>query len=98
MTRKECLEYIKKNGYGMEATELARKYHGYNSNKINYTQLNDEILQSFVEGKEKAKKPVVNKGTNVKPLNECVDTKVRKALIAFAELYGHKDIILKNLK
>lgn len=95
MTRKECIDYIKSNGYGMEATKVARDYTGNAS--ANYTNLPTEVLKAFVEGKEYVKKPV-KKVVKAKPLNECVDTKVRKALIAFAELYGHKDIILKNLK
>lgn len=95
MTRKECIDYIKSNGYGMEATNVARNYTG--NAGANYTNLPTSELIKFVEKKKVAEKPV-KKVTKTKPLNECVDIKVRKALIALAELYGHKDIVLKNLK
>lgn len=103
MTRKECIDFIKSNGYGMEATEFARKHHDNGSKKVNYTHLSDELLNAFVEKKKApkkacSKKACTKKVTKVKPLSECIDTKVRKALIALAELYGHKDIVLKNLK
>ena len=105
MTRKECIDYIKSNGYGMEATKLARDYVGCLG--VNYTNVPTEILQAFVASKENTKQPVVEKCNSKsthkspyehEPLYECADTKVRKALIALAELYGHKDIVLKNLR
>ena len=99
MTRKECIDYIKSNGYGMEATKLARDYVGCLG--VNYTNVPTEILQAFVASKENTKQSdfgKCNSKSTHKPLKECIDTKVRKALIALAELYGHKDIVLKNLK
>ena len=89
MTRKECIDYIKSNGYGMEATKVARNYTG--NAGANYTNLSTEVLQAFVEGKEKAKKPV-KKVVKTKPLNECTDKNARKAIIAIAELIGYKNI------
>ena len=89
MTRKECIDYIKSNGYGMEATKVARDYTGNAS--ANYTNLPTKVLQSFVEGKEYVKKPV-KKVVKTKPLNECVDKNARKAIMAIAELIGYKNI------
>ena len=98
MTRKECIDFIKSNGYGMEATEFARKHHGMSSKKVNYTHLSDELLNAFVEKKKapkkvNVKKPVKSKKViKAKPLNECVDENARKAIIAIAELIGYKNI------
>ena len=89
MTRKECIDYIKSNGYGMEATKVARDYAGYAG--VNYTNLPTEVLQSFVEGKEYAKKPV-KKVVKPKSLNEYADKNARKAIMAIAELIGYKNI------
>lgn len=89
MTRKECIDYIKSNGYGMEATNVARNYTG--NAGINYTNLPTSELIKFVEGKEHAKKPV-KKVVKTKPLDKCVDTNARKAIMAIAELIGYKNI------
>ena len=89
MTRKECIDYIKSNDYGMEATKVARRYTG--NAGANYTNLPTEVLKAFVEGKEYAKKPV-KKAAKTKPLNECADKNARKAIIAIAELIGYKNI------
>ena len=51
MTRKECIDYIKSNGYGMEATKVARDYTGNDS--ANYTNLPTFELIKFVEEKKK---------------------------------------------
>lgn len=86
MTRKECIDYIKSNGYGIEATKVARNYTG--NAGANYTNLPTSELIKFVE---KVIKPV-KKVTKTKPLNECVDKNARKAIIAIAELIGYKNI------
>jgi len=89
MTRKECIDYIKSNGYRDEATKLARKCAGHAS--ANYTNLSTPALIEFVEAKEKTKNPV-KKIAKTKPLNECVDKNARNAIIAIAELIGYKNI------
>ena len=89
MTRKECIDYIKSNGYRDEATKLARKCAGHAS--ANYTNLSTPALIEFVEAKEKTKNPVKKIAKN-KPLNECVDKNARNAIIAIAELIGYKNI------
>ena len=89
MTRKECIDYIKSNGYGMEATKVARDYTGCAG--VNYTNLPTEVLQYFVEDKEEAKKPV-KKVIKTKSLDECADKNARKAIMAIAELIGYKNI------
>lgn len=89
MTRKECIDYIKSNGYGMEATKVARDYTG--NAGANYTNLPTEVLKAFVEGKEYTKKHV-KKVAKVQPLNECADKNARKAIMAMAELIGYKNI------
>ena len=89
MTRKECIDYIKSNGYGMEATKVARNYTG--NAGANYTNLPTSELIKFVEKKKVDKKPV-KKAAKTKPLNECADKNARKAIIAMAELIGYKNI------
>lgn len=89
MTRKECIDYIKSNGYGMEATKVARDYTG--NAGANYTNLPTSELIKFVEKKKVIEKPV-KKVTKTKPLNECTDKNARKAIIAIAELIGYKNI------
>ena len=88
MTRKECIDYIKSNGYGMEATKVARDYTG--NAGANYTNLPTSELIKFVE-KKKVIKPI-KKVAKTKPLNECADKNARKAIIAIAELIGYKNI------
>ena len=92
MTRKECIDYIKSNGYGMEATKVARDYTG--NAGANYTNLPTFRLINFVESKKLTllKKPAAKKVTKVQPLNECVDKNARKAIMAIAELIGYKNI------
>lgn len=90
MTRKECIDFIKSNGYGMEATKAARNYTG--NAGANYTNLPTSELIKFVEGKKKPNKPVAKKVVKAKPLNECVDENARKAIMAIAELIGYKNI------
>ena len=89
MTRKECIDYIKSNGYGMEATKVARNYTG--NAGANYTNLPTSELIKFVEKKKVDKNPV-KKTAKTKPLNECADKNARKAIIAIAELIGYKNI------
>ena len=89
MTRKECIDYIKSNGYGMEATKVARNYTG--NAGANYTNLPTSELIKFVEKKKVIEKPV-KKVAKTKPLNECVDKNARKAIMAIAELIGYKNI------
>jgi len=89
MTRKECIDYIKSNGYGMEATKVARNYTG--NAGVNYTNLPTSELIKFVEKKKVIEKPV-KKVAKTKPLNECTDKNARKAIIAIAELIGYKNI------
>ena len=90
MTRKECIDYIKSNGYGMEATKVARNYTGCAG--ANYTNLPTSELIKFVEGKENTKKPVAKKVAKTKPLDECADKNARNAIMAIAELIGYKNI------
>ena len=89
MTRKECIDYIKSNGYGMEATKVARNYTG--NAGANYTNLPTSELIKFVEKKKVIEKSV-KKVAKTKPLNECVDKNARKAIMAIAELIGYKNI------
>ena len=90
MTRKECIDYIKSNSYGIEATKVARRYTG--NAGANYTNLPTEELIKFVESKENTKKPVAKKAVKTQSLNECVDKNARNAIMAIAELIGYKNI------
>jgi len=93
MTRKECIDYIKSNGYGMEATKVARDYTG--NAGVNYTNLPTFKLINFVESKKNTKKPVAKKtkkAVKIQSLNECVDKNARNAIMAIAELIGYKNI------
>ena len=89
MTRKECIDYIKSNGYRDEATKLARKCAGHAS--ANYTNLSTPALIEFVETKEKTKNPAAKSDVK-KASSKCSDEAARKAIIAIAELIGYKNI------
>ena len=85
MTRKECIDFIKSNGYGMEATEEARVYT--NNPHANYTNLPTEVLIDFVSSKQKPKdvqKP--------KKCSKCTDEGARKAILAIAKILNLKNI------
>ena len=94
MTRKECIDYIKSNGYSAEATELARDYA--QNNHANYTNLPTEALMNFVALKEANKKAITNKSAQkavkAEPLSECTDKGARKAIRALAAYIGFKNI------
>ena len=89
MTRKECIDYIKSNGYSAEATELARDYT--QNNHANYTNLPTEELVNFVNSKKITKKPA-QKAVKAEHLNNCTDKGARKAIMALAAYLGIKNI------
>lgn len=88
MTRKECIDYIKSNGYSAEATDLARDYT--QNNHANYTNLPTEELANFVNSKKNTKKPVRIECRA--ELNNCTDKGARKAIMALAAYLGIKNI------
>lgn len=89
MTRKECIDYIKSNGYSYEATELARDYT--QNNHANYTNLPTEELVIFINSKKVTTKPA-RTGGKTEPLNNCTDKGARKAIMALAAYLGIKNI------
>lgn len=88
MTRKECIDYIKSNGYSAEATELARYYA--QNNHANYTNLPTEALVNFINSKKITKNPAQIECRA--ELHNCTDKGARKAIMALAAYLGIKNI------